>query len=633
MMKFIRPGLLPELVEFDRKFIDPIKKGLPKDCSAEQKLYSDQTSAELYKLLKPYVNRKDASPLFDELPGLTQVALYISPSKLQQSIFRSFKLLRRKDEDFKNFFRAYKALAPINNHPATLLKKRKDDDDDTGKIKPWWAKLRKRFGDEALSSVDAGYKIILLLQLLVMAEQQGEKVLVFSGCLKTLDYLEEVLQSEDWRSAVPGVVALDTSEFGAWEKDTHYFRIDGSRLATERSRSVDEFQSSPKARAFLLSVRAASLGISLTAATRVVLLETDFNPAVSSQAIFRSYRYGQTKPVYVYRFLTRGTMEEKIHARCVTKTGLSHRVIDKMTMSRDFSKREIADLSHSFNWVQCDKCHKWRVMYDYGGDEELPEKWYCNMNSDLENRKCSDPERDAAWYEDEIAGNHHDDSDGDDIMILNSDDDSGEDDEEHLVQEDPILQSLLELTNSNQTKIVTKYKFQLKPQKSKSESQSMASAASTVTEESQRNEQWKKPSANEKPEQGKKDVESGRAVITPQSPNSGTRSKRRVQPTLMTPTGKVKLESSPKEQDGTESPMRKSPRRQDNGTLRKTAVHHHVSTSQQQTATMASKKRKAHPASASPLRKVDKKTATLEKLDDHSMMDGTTPLPEGAFLV
>ena len=64
-------------------------------------------------------------------------------------------------------------------------------------------------------------------------------------------------------------------------------RIDGTMNANERSQHINAFQSSDKVRAFLLSVKATGLGITLTSASRVVIFDTDFNPTVSSQAIFR----------------------------------------------------------------------------------------------------------------------------------------------------------------------------------------------------------------------------------------------------------------------------------------------------------------------------------------------------------
>jgi len=89
----------------------------------------------------------------------------------------------------------------------------------------------------------------------------------------------------------------------------------------------------------------------LTAANRVVLIDTHFNPTVMTQALARCYRYGQEKPVYVYRFLTEGTGEEKIYSRSVNKQGVSMRVIDGKNFSGSFTEKELANLTINDTWV------------------------------------------------------------------------------------------------------------------------------------------------------------------------------------------------------------------------------------------------------------------------------------------
>lgn len=93
-------------------------------------------------------------------------------------------------------------------------------------------------------------------------------------------------------------------------------------------------------------------------------------------------------------------MEQKIYARSVTKQGVCNRVIDgKDSLNRCFTAQELEDMQQDVFWVQCDRCEKWRVL-PRPTEEELPAKWYCEMNDDVENNSCTHEERSQKWYED-----------------------------------------------------------------------------------------------------------------------------------------------------------------------------------------------------------------------------------------
>lgn len=115
---------------------------------------------------------------------------------------------------------------------------------------------------ESLKDVQNGYKMVVLLHVLEYAKAIGDKVLVFSTCLRTLDYIESVLQRPNWKSLVP---SLEDELIGAYEKNEDYLRIDGSVGSGERGEIVTQFNDTVtgNARVFLISSRAGGIGVNL----------------------------------------------------------------------------------------------------------------------------------------------------------------------------------------------------------------------------------------------------------------------------------------------------------------------------------------------------------------------------------
>lgn len=100
----------------------------------------------------------------------------------------------------------------------------------------------------------------------------------------------------------------------------------------------------PTSRLMLLSTRAGGIGINLIGASRMILLDVSFNPAVDRQALFRIYRLGQKRTCRIYRLVADGTMEHAIFKRQIDKIHLSHRVVDEKHCERHYNESDLKEL-------------------------------------------------------------------------------------------------------------------------------------------------------------------------------------------------------------------------------------------------------------------------------------------------
>ena len=148
------------------------------------------------------------------------------------------------------------------------------------------------FNDYVTGLVENSNKFVIFFMLLEEAVKVGERMLMFSQSLLTLNLIEEYLQKRE----IPG-----TSD--RWCNGLNYFRLDGSTSSLERDRLINAFNKAEaiKVPLFLVSTKAGSLGVNLVGANRVVIFDASWNPCHDSQAVCRVYRYGQDRPCYIYR--------------------------------------------------------------------------------------------------------------------------------------------------------------------------------------------------------------------------------------------------------------------------------------------------------------------------------------------
>ncbi|KAL8996856.1 MAG: hypothetical protein Q9169_003758 [Polycauliona sp. 2 TL-2023] len=143
---------------------------------------------------------------------------------------------------------------------------------------------------------------------------QKKKILIFSGFTRMLDCCEDLLNLR-----------------GGSGEHFRYLRLEGSTCRARRNLNIRMFnQLDSEERVMLISTRAGGLGINLTAATDVVMMDQDWNPQITIQAEARAHRIGQDKPVTIYKLCTQGTVEEQMLGRIQKKLYLSAKVTETM---------------------------------------------------------------------------------------------------------------------------------------------------------------------------------------------------------------------------------------------------------------------------------------------------------------
>ncbi len=287
-MNFINPGLLGNQHFFKNEFLTPIEK--KKDENKTRKLNT---------IIKPFILRRHKSQVAKELPEKVENIKYSVMTQSQEDQYEEAKSYYRNkilDEIEKNgvkrshfiLLQGLTKLRQIANHPKMI------DEKYTG---------------------DSG-KLEDVVQMISSALSEGHKILIFSQFVKHLSILCDYLNRHRIRFAY----------------------LDGS--TKDRESQVRSFQEDDDIHIFLISLKAGGLGLNLTKADYVFLLDPWWNPAVEQQAIDRAHRIGQENKVFTYKFISKNTVEEKIIALQKRKIKLAS---DLITTEESFFKELSTD--------------------------------------------------------------------------------------------------------------------------------------------------------------------------------------------------------------------------------------------------------------------------------------------------
>jgi SNF2 family DNA or RNA helicase len=291
-MNFVNTGLLGSQRYFKDSFQIPIEK----------KADGDQKK-RLYFLIKPYLLRREKRQVAADLPEKMESITYCAMSEEQErlydktkSFYRDVLLKQIKDEGLqKSRFSVLQGLTKLRqlaNHPALC------EDGFTG---------------------ESG-KMEAVLEKLETVLEQHHKVLIFSQFVQHLGLIRKAL----------------------YERGIAYAYLDGS--TSDRKGQVESFQKDDGQSVFLISLKAGGVGLNLTAADYVFLLDPWWNPAVEDQATDRAHRLGQQRAVTVYRLVAKDTIEQQILALHEDKRELISGVLDGADRAGKMSTDELISL-------------------------------------------------------------------------------------------------------------------------------------------------------------------------------------------------------------------------------------------------------------------------------------------------
>lgn len=292
-MNFLNPGLLGSVEFFRNEFSTPIDK-----------LGEQEQKDHLKKLLYPFILRRTKEQVARDLPDKTETILFCEMGAAQRSIYEAYR------NDYRDKILGVIDEQGVNKSQLTILQ--------------GLMKLRQICDSPAILNEDESYPndSIKLEELTrEITENIGEhKALIFSQFLGMLSLIKATLKENN--------IAFE------------YF--DGSTSPSERERAIQNFQSDENCRVFLISLKAGGVGLNLTAADYVYIVDPWWNPAVEQQAIDRTHRIGQTKNIFAYRMICKDTIEDKILQLQDRKRILAKELIsDDHTFVKSLTKEDV----------------------------------------------------------------------------------------------------------------------------------------------------------------------------------------------------------------------------------------------------------------------------------------------------
>ena len=291
-LNFVNPGLLGDLSFFRREFARPIEKE-----------GDDQQEVKLRKIIKPFILRRTKEMVAGDLPPLTEQTVFCDMTEEQ------YKLYEEEKSSVRNSILKSIETTGIEKSAIVVLQ---------GLMKLRQISNHPVMAYEEYQSGSGKFETVLQDMESVISE--GHKILVFSSFVKHLSLYADELTG----------------------KRIKFSMLTGA--STNREKIVNSFQDDPGNRIFLISLKAGGVGLNLTAADYVFILDPWWNPASEMQAMNRAHRIGQDKNVFMYKYITTNSIEEKITRLQEKKSKLADIFITSNNPLKDIDIKQILEI-------------------------------------------------------------------------------------------------------------------------------------------------------------------------------------------------------------------------------------------------------------------------------------------------
>ncbi|EAW11384.1 putative DNA excision repair protein (Rad26L) [Aspergillus clavatus NRRL 1] len=336
LLNWTNPGKLGPVTTWRRTISEPLRIGQSHDATLYQLSKARKTAKKLVENLLPqFFLRRMKTLIADQLPKKSDRVVFCPLTDTQASAYENIldsdiiqyikastdkcdcgsgkkagwccrKFLPSGGQWQNYVFPAIAILQKLSNHLAALITQGSDSYEKQEKDKEmleiavpdqWEQLYRTRDSIVNYANPEFCGKWKVLRKLLKWWHANGDKVLVFSHSVRLLKMLQMLFHYTSYNVSY----------------------LDGSMSYEERTKVVDDFNSDPKQFVFLISTRSGGVGLNITSANKVVVVDPNWNPSHDLQAQDRAYRIGQSRNVEVFRLISAGTIEEIVYARQIYK--------------------------------------------------------------------------------------------------------------------------------------------------------------------------------------------------------------------------------------------------------------------------------------------------------------------------